>query len=394
MSVAVSGRMAELLVSPDYRQALTAAYEADPETYHEQRDAAQIIAVEALADYRDDAQAAWEMRRQSTLTELGGYSLGAFNMFLHARGGEAPQTGKSIEDLGQGSAEVVRTNSRITSLKNIYEDPIDYLDAALETIDARAASLGRRKAVGPENYATAIKNFTDKYVAFPSDHLDKAIIKDQVSRCVDGFIDIAKHDKPNFVEMTNLFFAIRHLPVGSFDASYTTDIIKYSLELLPDFDNDYNRGNGTLSIMIAALSRIDLSSSGEAAANLIDLALRKGKKMETTRDYLQTLAAIGNLPATPAANRSFHSFLAARNDLENALDINGCEAATERLLAIGANVIDDPQLTQYAKQLSGNIALRATKLYPEKVQSDDSTDRYKQQLKETVQQIIRNYSQL
>lgn len=396
MSITTDARFAELLVSPGYRHALDEAFAADPEGYHTDRDFAHTIVYSALRAYSSDEQAAWDMRRRATLTELGGTGMGAFGVFIQDMGGKAPLAGKSVDDLGKGRAEVVRTNSRVTRLNSFLDEPIDYFDAALGTIAERANKLGLRQAVGPENYATAIKLFTDKYREFPSDHLDKTIIREQVDRCMEGLTKIAKYDKPNFVEMTNVYFAIQHLPAGSFRSDFTKDILRYSLELLPDFSDDQNIGNGTLTIMIAALGKLNFSQEGdgEAAGNLIDLAIRKGKRIDTTRDYRQTLTTISRLPNTPGANRSFKAFLVARNRLEDALDIYGCEDVTRSLLRICTDVIDNPKLSLFAKQLANNVALQATVLYRKAKQDGSNTNLQVEQLKTAVEQTISNYNQM
>ncbi len=389
MNIRVAAGVAELMVSPEYRGALNDAFAADPEAYQMQRDETLHIAEQAIRANKEPEQAAWDMRRRAAIASLGGVSLGPFNDFVQEQGGTAPATHKSVEELAGSELEIVRTNNRVVSLKDFYEDPIDYLDAALDLIDARRSERTGGKAIGPENYATAIKLFTDKYNDFPSKHLDEQSIKMRIDACMDGFLRVAKHDKPNFVEMTNIYAAIAHLPRGVFDARFTKELLRHSLEQLPDYDQDRLEGNGTLLVLIGALGKLDLSPAGEEAGTLLDLVLRKAGKLDRTTDFLRTLSALRNLPSdTRAADRSFVQFLRVRNNLENALDINACDYANEQLLHIAQHVVSEPLVVQYVQELAHKVAKQSVLQLKEEHRSGNHTERALAQLKATVQHTV------
>jgi len=182
----------------------------------------------------------------------------------------------------------VTTNRQIISISDVEAEPIDFLDEALDIIDERKAA--GNSLVGPENYATALKFFADKYWAIPTTHLDQTIIKELVDRSMDGFVEVAAEDKPNFVELSNLYVVICKLPKGSVDPIYSEPIVAHSLDTLPDYDS------GILKLARAAMAKLDLSSTAESAATFIDLSMRKGTSFETTLDMRQSLSAIANLP--------------------------------------------------------------------------------------------------
>lgn len=335
----------------------------------------------------NDDEAFWEMRRQATITELSGKDLGLFNDFLQRKGGLSSSEPGDIRDLELADDAVIRTNSMIKSLREKHDDPLAYFNAALSTIDARKQSSQHKQVVGPGNYATSIKFFTDKYLSMPKYDAEQPVIKTHVDRWMKGFLATAKKDTPNFVEMTNIYFAIRELPTGTFDVRYTPAILKHTLEQLPAFGNNTTNGNNTLSVLMGAMRKLDVSTTGEAAATTIDLALRKGKKFETTRDCMQTLEAIAHLPATTAANRSFASFLAVRNQLERAFTIEDCKLANEHLLQISDAVIDDPRLVQAAQQLVHYNANRAANLYEQHRQRGDLVTSRLQHMHRTLQVV-------
>jgi len=373
---------AEVLVSPDYRATLDAAFEASPEHFHEQEIAAQDIIFNAIKHRSSTSDRAWEVRRQAALAELGDTDLGAFNDYIQGLGGKAAPSELLLTDLEAGKPEIVRINSRIMASNRLYEEPIDFLESALDIINTKPGS--GRLFRGPENYATAIKFFANKYEEFPSTHLSKTTIKELVDRTMEGFLEVAQKDKPNFVEMTNMYYAMRTLPRGSFDKKFTADILTHSLEQLPTYNSR------TLAILLAAVAKLDVSEMGETAATLVDLTMRKGKKFETTSDMRQALRAISNLPQTAAANRTFATFLEVRNNLEEPLDMDGIMETNERLLYIVSNVIDDPDLTLQAKEVAHTSAKRAIQLLQRAQHLGDVTTSQLTYMKETVARIVNN----
>jgi hypothetical protein len=383
--IEVAAQFAETLVNPEYRHAMTTAFEhaADPEEYLGQRLMADELIVTGIRTHKPGAEKAWELRRQATLTELGGTSLGAFGDYLHQQGGEAAPSAMTLEELGVGKPEIVRTNSQIVGLNKVHEEPIDFMLDSLDVIDSQPAT-----AKGPENYATTLKFFTDKYLDFPSSHLDNTLLKEAIDRCMDGFTDVAEDDRPNFVEMTNLYYAIRGLPNGSFDKKYTEDIIGHSLEQLPTYNS------ATLSLMIASMSKLDFSATGEPASTLIDLALRMSSKMERSAHMVQAVRAVANLPSSNAAERAFGTFLQLRNNLEQPQNLEGLDSINSALVHIVKNVITNPELSQQAKSLAEQCAGLGVRLIRKKENLGDTTPEEVARLRSTVRRIIFNYNQI
>lgn len=356
----VAARYAEAVLSPEYRLANNAAFEAagDIAAYHEQKANAEFIVLTTASTHPNSNERAWEMRRLATISQLGSTSLGAFNDYFGSQGGESKPGTLSAADLGAGRSEVVHTNQMIMNVGRQVEEPLEFIDQTLERVRSRPLS-----ATGPETYATALKLFVDKFKKLERDELRaygtdaaREAIKESVDRCMDGFVHIARSDRPNFVEMTNLYIAINTLPKGSFDKKYTNDIIRHSLEQLPTYESR------TAELTVAALGKLDLSDTGEAAANLIDLALRKMHLMERTQVLRQTARAIAGLPASPAAERTLTTFLDMRHNLELSDDIQGHESTMYALLRIARDVVTDNQeLTVQIKDLAGSCQEAATR---------------------------------
>lgn len=380
----VAGQFAEIIESPDYRQALNEAYDpADVETYVDQRAAAERLIVTNLRVLPQGGERTWELRRQAALTELGGTALGAFAAFIHRQGGESAPRTLSADELGTSKPEIVHTNSQIKDLNRIEEEPIDFLNAALDTISSRG-----KGAIGPENYATALKFFSNKFLEFPSSHLNPAEIKQSAERCMDGFLSVTEGERPNFIEMTNVYFAIRALPKGTFDKKYTEDLIGHSLEQMPNYHAQ------SLALMISSMSRLDLSESGESAATLIDLALRKSTTMERTTDMIHAIRTIANLPPSSAAERTFDTFLELRNNLEQPQDLQGLDIINFALLHIVKNVIQDPELSAKAKSLAEQCARSSARFVDQKIRHGNTTPEELAHMKRTVGRIFYNFGEI
>lgn len=382
-SIAAEAKFAEMLVSSDYRTALNAAYEQSETAYVEQRDRVQHIMVGALATGSSVGEQAWEMRRQAALAQIGGASLGPFNDYLfHSQGGESTPSGLTREDLDGGEPAVVRTNQRILSLGTIYNDPFGFFDNALGIIEGRKTES--LKNIGPENYASALKIFADKVADPNTASVDLPDIKSLVDHCMEGFADVAQRDEPNFIEMTSVYFAISELPTGAFDEKFTQLIIDHSLKQLPDFDRL------ALSSLTSALGKLDLGDTGDTAAPLFDLALRKGEPFETTGEMRRGLRVLANLPGGQASNRAFETFLHVRNDLEQSLDIDGLDEVNQRLLLVARQVIDDPSLTLQAGELAQVCAKRAGQLFRRAEYRGEMTDTQRNELAFIVRRTLHN----
>lgn len=395
MTIRNDARYAEVLVSPEYREADSAMFDENPNTYSEIRDEAQELIITALSTTKSDEIAAWNMRREATRLELGGISLGAYGSYFHNLDARGNASGKATYELDKGEQGEVKTNDQIIALKELHKEPIDFFEAALKTIEDRKQVASTGRTTGPANYATAMKFFTDKYLSFPGYHLDQAFVKSSLNEAISGFLASAEQDRPNFIEMTNVFFTIRELPKGSVDAKFSKDIVDLSLALLPDFDNN-DQGNIALALLLGAFSKLDLSEPtvGQAAAHTLDLTLRKGRSLETSREYRRAISAIANLPTVPAANLAFATFMEKRNNIEQSLGIYDFEHMTNEVLKIINNVIDDPKITMDAKIMSYEMAEKAQNIYTEAAISGNLTPLQLEQMRDTARKTIQHYNDM
>lgn len=395
MSIRNDARYAEVLVSPEYRTADSATFDENPDTYHDIRDEAREVIIAALSGSKSDEIAAWDMRREATRLELGGVSLGAYGTYFHSLEARGSASGKAIYELDKGEQGEVKTNDQIIALKELHKEPIDFFEAALKTIEDRKQVANAGRTTGPANYATAMKFFTDKYLSFPGYHLDQAFIKSSIDEAMGGFLASAEEDRPNFIEMTNVFFTIRELPKGSVDAKFSKDLVDLTLTLLPEFDNN-DQGNMALSLLLGAFSKLDLSEPtvGQAAAHTLDLTLRKGRSLETSREYRRAISAIANLPAVPAANLAFATFMEKRNNIEQSLGIYDFEHITNEVLRIIDTVIDDPKVTLDAKTMSYEMAEKAQTIYTEAAISGNLTALQLEQMRDTARKTIQHYNDM
>lgn len=386
MSAETDAQFAEIIISSDFRDAVNSAFAADPDHYQDQRSAAEAILLESITTQPTIPEAMWEARRQSALTEAYGTDLGPFNDYIQNQGGTSAPAELTVDDLDRGKPEIVRTNSRITGLHTVIDDPVNFINAALETIDSQ-----KRRGpghVGPENYATALKYFTDKWIDFPTDHIDRDTVDDAVNRGIAGFLTVTKSDPPNFVEMTNVYYTIGLLPPETVGQNHTNGLLTNSLDQLPTFNRQ------TLGIILGALSKLDLSESGETSGDLVDLTFRKSGSFETTRDMRRGLRAVDNLPPSPATDRSFGTFLEIRNQLEQPLDIEGADEVTSRLLHIVSEVTESPELTDEARELAKSCAVRALQLARQLKNEGGLTKEQFDQLQVTITRIGSNYTQI
>jgi hypothetical protein len=380
----VAGQFAEIIESPEYRQALTDAFDtADVDAYVDQRAAAELLIASNLRLLQPGGERIWELRRQAALTELGGTALGAFGTYIHQQGGDSTPSTMSAGELMLPGPEIVRTNGQIMGLNRIEDEPIDFLNAAMDAISGRA-----KDAVGLGNYATALKFFSDKFIEFPSSHLDQTEIIHAVERCMDGFLGVTESRRPNFIEMTNIYVAIRTLPRGTFGKKYTEAILGHSLEQMPNYHAQ------SLAMMISSMSRLDLSETAESAATLVDLALRKSTTMERTTNMIQAIRTIANLPASSAAEQTFGTFLKLRNNLEQPQDLQGLDIINFALLHIVKNVIKDPELSAKAKALAEQCARSSARYVDQKVRAGNTTPEEIAHMKKTVGRIFYNCGEI
>lgn len=360
---------------------------ADIEAHKQARNAAKELIFDSYVEYgrRPAAEQKWQLARETAIVHMGGVALGPFYDYLTSFEGEVTSSELSIDNLPEGDGRVITTNSKIIMANKTFQDPVEFIDAALEIIQRRKRQLLAN--IGPENYATAIKFFTDKYAALehPTREVDPRTIKDYMDECVGGFINIWRNDEPNFIEMTNVYASIRMLPQGSVDHSFTGPLINQSLRSLPDYSND------TISTMLSALPKLDLTGQEEPTAQLVNLAIRKSKKFEKTADMRITLRAISVLPRSQASEQALKAFFEYRNDLEQSLDIIGAEEVVDRLRVI-ADIHQDnlpivAAIKEIAERAARSISEKAKRALLEgRLSTEQEVD-----LREAFERIMRSY---
>jgi hypothetical protein len=359
----VDGMLAEVIVADkDYRRADAAPYlngtinvlsdETVILAHASARSETQSILHQNFSEHiaQPTPERNWDLRRAAARAELAGVALGSFSEYFKSLNGETAVDSQEATTLPAGDINAIRTNHQIVSVSNTTTDPIEFFGTALSIID-RQETRGRRY-VGPENYSTALKFFSDKYVSLdtPQTVWEASEMKELVTDCLDGFFDIAEYDAPNYLEMTNVYSAIRMLPAKTVEQRFTKPLLGYSLDMLDQYSRPI------ISTMFGAIAKLDLSEEGEAAAQLVDLGLRKSKHFEKTTEMRVALRAIEQLPPTSVSESAFTSFLEYRNKLESALDLDGADEVVFRLKNITTEVIKDPELQAQARLLGEEIA--------------------------------------
>ena len=351
------------------------------------KNAAREVIFDALQTNRNVTQEEkfWEMSRTAALKEIGGTALGSFSSYFSGLNGEMAATDTESIYLPAGEDKVISTNTKLVTANKFYSHPIELLDVSLGIIDRRRRQ--DRLSIGPENYATALKFFANKYAELenPSKEVSLEEIQELVGDTLKGFVDVARRDEPNFVEMTNIYTAIRTLPKGAVDQAFTRPLLAQSLRSLPEY------GNETITTLFGALPKLDLSEDGEAAAQLVNLALRKSKKFEKTNDFRVALRALEVLPQSETSELAVRSFLQYRNDLEMSLDIDGTDEATHRLRQIVEHVVADPELHVEIKGISERATRHASELCKRAFLEGGLTREQGEQIKQTFARIMNNY---
>ena len=359
---------------------------AEVELRREMREAAKQIVFETYVEYgkRPEPELRWEMNRRAVLAQLGGVALGHYDRYFSSFQSEAPSSDESVDSLPAGEPRVIETNSRIISAKKIYDDPVQFFRASLGVIESRRHF--DRRYVGPENYATALKFFSSKYLELEQPSMIPEVdIKDLVSECLDGFVDVVQRDEPNFVEMTNIYSSIRVLPQGTIDPRFTKPIIELSLRTLPSYSDE------VISTMLASLPKLDLSEHGNEAAQLTNLALRKSKKFEKTHDLRSALRALTVLPDTLASRRALQAFFEHRNDLEKSLDIIGAEEVLDRLRILSTTYHEDPAIVEELKFMGESTARSISLLSKRAILEGGLSKDQEILLREAFERMMHNY---
>lgn len=326
----------------------------------------------------------WELSRKAALARMSNIALGSYADYFSQFNSES-KSEEYDHSFIDADERVIATNGRILGARRAYDEPVEFLDSALGIIERRKRQ--DRHYIGPENYATSLKFFADKYANLdsPSDHVELGEIKPLVDDVLKGFFDIARTDTPNVVEMTNIYSAIRVLPRGSVDEQYTRPLIKQSLESLPDFSAKVT------SVLLSAIPKLKLGDDAQDAAELVNLALRKGTKFESTIDLQRSLRAISCLPPSVASEKAFEAVMNARNNLENSLDLNGVDEIMDYLRKITNNTLRSQELTVMAKQLAATAGKRANAYIKQRELEGTLVGEQALQIRDIYTRITSNY---
>jgi hypothetical protein len=359
-----AARMAEMLLSPYYRSLKDAAFAAsgeDGEIYTAWRQRAELrvskLAVDIAKKTGDVMPVIWETQRDVAEHTLSGEPMGPFAGYFFAirpngRLAEIEPADDADNYLPPGEFDVVQTNSKILTLSQQIEEPIDFLGNALGVIANRKRMVGKQ-FVGPENYATALKFFADKSVQQQFDmKKDGPAVKKLVGQTLGGFLKVAEKDTPNVIEVTNILAAIRHLPPRSVDKSFTEGILKHAVARMNDFDVR------TAHNLVGAMTKLDFSECADGAAMVLDLALRRGYGFERTGNLLSALTATSRLTGGVMAERAFHTLLTVRTSLELSADPEELKAINEKLKYIVKNITKNPHDSKEAKELAEFVLQR------------------------------------
>jgi len=365
----ISAQYAELLLSPGFRQTSSEATDAaheDGELYaawRQNMDEHLGGLATTLVDNKDLAKGLWAQQRQVALGLLEGKPLGPFADYVYklkvgGRGAEVSPSDGDASHLPPGEFEAVETNNRIRALSKNIEEPLEFLRESLDYTRGRRQKLGNR-AEGPENYATALKYFTDKTFDYPLiEQSDRASAKKLVGETIGNFLRIGERDEPNIIEITNLMSSIKNLPPHTVDKRFSAGILKHVLQGMEDFSQE------GVNLFIQTLSKLDTEECSEAAAMSLDLALRKGAKFERSGDMLAALRAIDALDAkTNASERAFTTLLDVRSALEVSSSLDDLRETNKLLHSIVRNKTESPADTLRAKAIAEYVAHRAVDLY-------------------------------
>jgi hypothetical protein len=358
----------DIYVSPKFRETKNLAFEesdGDGEVYSTWRSNTQehigALAANLLRNKNPD-ELFWESQRQIALSETDGKPVGPFADYFFAykqngRFAEVEPSDTQDWHLPAGELDIVRTNSGIVRLRDENDDPIEFLANTIDYMRTRRAK-GGSKFEGPENYATALKFFVDKLAEQPLEsQKDKLASKKMANEMIGNFLRISDKDEPNVVEITNILASIKHLPDGTINTRYTPQLLHHVLTTMPDFSQK------TITVLMGALNKLDISECGNAAAMTTDLAIRKGARFERSGDMLSVLRVVAKLPLSPASERAFTSFLDVRNALEISSDIPSLAETNKLLLKIVQSSTENIEDTKRAKFMAEFVARKAVTLY-------------------------------
>lgn len=400
-----TGALAEVVVSdPRYREALNAPYNAGTEVtdfdalQHDRHEAQRLIAdaIQDVGPYAAPEVREWTAARLAVRDLLGGVALGTFKEYFLGKDSIPALSEAQPDDLPEGSYDAVSVNSRIVRYSSSIENPIEFIDTALGVIDRQKKS-GIDK-IGPENYATALKYFSDKYNAIErskdeaeSDTLDLPDVSEMkplVDEALTGLFAIAKRDTPNYLEMTNVYAAIRSLPRGVIDQKFVKDILIYTVDNLDQYDRSVN------NVLLAALAKIDTSQYQLETAAIINLALHRIPQFERTNDLRVAVRAIDSLGKNAQSDAAFERFLELADGFSSPLEIEAVDEVMERFRTILNETVDSPELTAKAQSFAETCMIRANKSARQLLAAGTLTQPQLEQLKQTYFRIKENYQAL
>ena len=404
-SVKEIGAVAEIIVSDkNYRDALNAPFvseepSVDMDEFHEHEEAANTVLAYTIKEVgvnADPETRKWEAGRIAIVSMLSKKALGSFeDYFLGVNSIPTIEEAKQKE-LPNGEYKVVQTNHKIVRYSRDIEDPIEFFDTSLGVVE-RQEKLGKNN-VGPENYSTALKLFSDKYSLLEHDCEkpgnetlalpDLTDVKELTNEAVAGFCEIARSDAPNYLEMTNVFAAIRALPKGVFDPKYTEELLLYATKSMNQYDN---RASQTF---LGAMPKLDTSEHPLAAAAMVNLMLNRLSEFKSTRELRTTVRAIDSLQKTPQTDAAIRKFFELAEGFEEPLDLEGIDEVVDRLNHILNDKTEDLGLSVQTKNFANKCMSRANQIAYQILNTGNLTQAQTSQLKETYTRIKTNYQAL
>jgi len=405
LNVKEAGALAEIyLTDKGYREALSSPYTgtdvpADMDVIHAEQSTADAILAEAVKEVGAHAPSEifkWEAGRQAVLSRLGSQALGRFEDFF--LGSDAiPLAGEVVQDLlPNGDHSVAATNNRIVRWSREIDDPIEFFEAALDLVH-RQKGHGPDK-IGPENYATTLKLFSDKYASIEREPEtdknedltlpDTDEVKTLVTETLDDFFRVSLRDAPNYLEMTNIFAAIRALPKGVVDPKFTKDLLTHAVQNLDQVDTLAGRS------FLGAMQKIDTSEYPLEASAMVNMLMRRGNGFEKTNDLRVSLRAIDSLQKNPQTDAALEMFFERAQGFDQPLDLEGVDEAVDRLRRIINESTDSRELAFKAKAFSHKCIARASNLAKQLLVKGSLTQAQTEQLKETFGRIRSNYDAL
>lgn len=413
LTIKEAAGLAEFQVSSQaYRDALNAPYTSDiSEEEHlravKSKELADRIILEAMRSMGprinikealiDSKEAKWEMARRTVVNRLlGSTALGSFDNFFLGRDSVEPIAEAEPSLLGEGNHFVVALNTRLMRHGRDIEDPIEFFDTSLGVIDRQ--SKAGKDHIGPENYATTLKLFADKFSAIDNEEdqtttdaltlPDMKDTKQLVTEALKGFFAVAKRDTPNYVEMTNIFSAIRLLPKGVVDPQFSRDILYYATLNLHEFDTR------TTLPLFAALSRIDTSQYPLETSSIVNLAMRRIGQFETTRALRTTVRVLDTLSKNPQTDAAIDEFLNRAEGFDRPLDLEGVDEVMDRLARIVHLRTDDRELSVRSVSFAEKCLRQANRLTRQLLANGTLTQPQMTQLKKTYFRIKENYEKI